>query len=113
MKIEEDVLLERHSARPVHTANEIIRLAERFPNNIKLFASFKEDTMLAGSIIFESTNVAHAQYAADSNIGWDMGALDLVFDYLITEYYKDKKFFDFGSSTENHRSSSEWWFSST
>ena len=35
-------------------------------------------------------------------IGWDMGALDLVFDYLIADYYKDKKYFDFGSSTENH-----------
>jgi hypothetical protein len=101
MKIEEQVLLERHDTRPVHRVNEIIRLAKRYPNNIKLFASFKGDSMLAGSIIFESTNVAHAQYAADSNEGWDLGALDLVFDYLIAEYYKDKKFFDFGGSTEN------------
>jgi hypothetical protein len=102
MKIEEEVLLQRHNTRPAHTTNEIIRLAERFPENIKLFASFKDDSMLAGSIIFESANVAHAQYAADSDIGWDMGALDLVFDYLIEDYYKDKKYFDFGSSTENH-----------
>ncbi len=102
MQILEEVLRERHGARPVHRVNEIIRLAERFPDNIKLFASFKEDSMLAGSIIFESKNVAHAQYAADSNKGWDIGALDLVFDYLISEYYKDKKFFDFGGSTENN-----------
>jgi hypothetical protein len=101
MKIEEDVLLERHGVKPAHRVDEIIRLAEKFPNNIKLFASFKEDTMLAGSIVFESKNVAHAQYAADSNKGWDMGALDLVFDYLINEHYKNVKFFDFGSSTEN------------
>jgi hypothetical protein len=102
MKIEEDVLLERHGVKPVHKTSEIIQLAERFPDNIKLFASFKEDAMLAGTIIFESTNVAHAQYAADSNEGWDLGALDLVFDYLITEHFKNKKFFDFGCSTENH-----------
>jgi hypothetical protein len=101
MKILQQVLLERHDARPVHRVNEIMRLAERFPNNIKLFASFKDEAMLAGSIIFESKNVAHAQYAADSNEGWDLGALDLVFDYLIAEYYKDKEFFDFGGSTEN------------
>jgi len=101
MKIEEEVLFERHGVSPVHKVDEIINLAERFPNNIKLFGSFKEDSMLAGSIIFESNNVAHAQYAADSNEGWDIGALDLVFDYLITEYYKNKKFFDFGCSTEN------------
>jgi hypothetical protein len=101
MKIEGEVLLERQGVRPVHRANEIVRLAERFPDNIKLFASFREDSMLAGSIIFESKNVAHAQYAADSDEGWDLGALDLVFDYLITECYKNKKFFDFGCSTEN------------
>ncbi len=101
MKIEEEVLFERHGVSPVHRVNEIINLAERFPNNIKLFASFKEDLMLAGSIIFESNNVAHAQYAADSNEGWAVGALDLVFDFLITEYYINKKFFDFGCSTEN------------
>jgi hypothetical protein len=102
MKIEEDVLLQRHNTRPAHKANEIIRLAERFPNNIKLFASFEDDMMVAGTIMFESKNVAHAQYAADSDEGWDFGALDSVFDYLITEYYKNKKFFDFGSSTESH-----------
>jgi hypothetical protein len=101
MKIEEEVLIERHSTRPVHRVDEIIRLAKRYPNNIKLFASFKGDSMLAGTIIFESTNVAHAQYAADSNEGWDLGALDLVFDYLISEYYKNKDFFDFGGSTED------------
>jgi hypothetical protein len=101
MKIEEKVLLERHGIRPAHRVNEIVRLAKRFPNNIKLFASLKEDTMLAGTIIFESKNVAHAQYAADSNEGWDLGALDLVFDYLIAEFYKNKEYFDFGSSTEN------------
>jgi hypothetical protein len=101
MKILGEVLLERHGARPVHGVNEIIRLAERFPDNIKLFASFKEDSMLAGSVIFESKNVAHAQYAADSNEGWAIGALDLVFDYLIVECYKNKEFFDFGGSTEN------------
>ena len=101
MNILETILYERHAARPVHRINEIVNLAERFPENIKLFASFKDDLMLAGTIIFESKNVAHAQYAADSNEGWDLGALDLVFDYLIADYYQNKPFFDFGGSTEN------------
>jgi hypothetical protein len=101
MEILGEVLFERHAARPVHKVNEIIRLAAKFPDNIKLFASFKDGSMLAGTIIFESKNVAHAQYAADSNEGWDLGALDLVFDYLIADYYRNKEFFDFGGSTEN------------
>jgi len=100
MKIVEKVLMEYHGAKPVHTAEEIRLLAERFPDNIKLFSSFKNEVMLAGVIIYESTNVAHSQYGANSNEGRLVGAEDVIFDYLIKDYYKDKKYFDFGTSTE-------------
>jgi hypothetical protein len=100
MKIEEEVLVERHGVKPVHSAEEIKLLAERFPDNIKLFGSFKDDTMLAGVIMYESQNVAHMQYGANSKEGWNIGAQDLIEDYLINQLYKGKKYFDFGISTE-------------
>ena len=101
MKIAEETLSDRHGVKPVHTVEEIKLLAGRFPNNIKLFASFKDDdVMLAGVIMYESKNVAHVQYAANSKEGWNIGAQDIIEDYLINEYYKDKKYFDFGISTE-------------
>lgn len=100
MRIVEDVLMERHGMKPVHTYEEMEMLAGRFPDNIKLFASYKDDTMLAGVIIYESRNVAHAQYIANSNEGRKLGALDIIFDYLINNYYKEKRYFDFGISTE-------------
>ena len=100
MKIEEETLAERHGVKPVHSVEEIKLLANRFPDNIKLFASFKDDLMLAGVIMYESRNVAHMQYAANSKEGWNLGAQDAVEDYLINEYYKDKRYFDFGISTE-------------
>jgi hypothetical protein len=102
MKIEEETLIERHAVKPVHTAEEMKLLAERFPTNIKLFGSFKDDLMLAGIIMYESKNVAHMQYAANSKEGWKLGAQDIIEDYLINEYYKNKRYFDFGISTENH-----------
>ncbi|NLF88313.1 GNAT family N-acetyltransferase [Candidatus Bathyarchaeota archaeon] len=102
MKIEEEALLERHGVKPVHTADEITLLAKRFPSNIKLFASFKDDLMLAGVVIYESRNVAHMQYAANSKVGWNIGAQDIIEDYLINQRYCDKKYFDFGISTEQH-----------
>jgi hypothetical protein len=102
MRIEEEVLVERHGVRPVHSAEEIKLLADRFPANIKLFGSFKEDTMLAGIVMYESKNVAHMQYAANSKEGWNIGAQDIIEDYLIKEHYKDKRYFDFGISTEKH-----------
>jgi hypothetical protein len=101
MEIEAETLERRHGVKPVHSADEIKLLAERFPNNIKLFASFKNGVMLAGNIIYESKNVAHVQYAANSEEGWKIGAQDIIEDYLIKEYYKDKRYYDFGISTEN------------
>jgi lipid II:glycine glycyltransferase (peptidoglycan interpeptide bridge formation enzyme) len=100
MKIAQETLSERHCVKPVHTVEEIKLLAGRFPNNIKLFASYKDDVMLAGLIMYESKNVAHVQYAANSKEGWNIGAQDIIENYLINEYYKDKKYFDFGISTE-------------
>jgi hypothetical protein len=100
MKIEEEALVERHDVKPVHTAEEMKLLAGRFPGNIKLFASFKNDVMFAGVIMYESKYVAHMQYAANSKEGWSIGAQDIIDDYLINQYYKDKRYFDFGISTE-------------
>lgn len=104
MSIVEEVLRGRHNTKPVHTAEEMELLASRFPDNIKLFAAYKGSKMLAGTIIYESNkNVAHAQYIANSKEGMKLGALDVVFDYLIDEYYPktEKIYFDFGISTEN------------
>jgi hypothetical protein len=101
MAIEQQVLSEKHNLRPVHTAEEIQLLAGRFPNNIKLFSAYCDGEMLAGVVMYESDNVAHAQYMAANNDGKLKGALDLVLDYLISEYYRDKKYFDFGISTED------------
>jgi predicted nucleic acid-binding protein len=99
MDLAEYVLMEKHGVRPVHTIEELAPLMSRFPDNIKLFVSCKQDVMLAGIVMYESANVAHGQYAANSAIGRSIGAQDIIEDYLINEYYKDKKYFDFGIST--------------
>ena len=96
-----EVLKSQHDTKPVHIAEEIKILAKKFPENIKLYASFLENKMLAGVVIFETPIVAHAQYIANSEDGKIIGALDFVFDKLINDIYKEKKYFDFGISTEN------------
>ena len=101
MPIEEQVLREKHDLKPVHTAAELELLAGRFPENIKLFAAYRKDEMLAGVIIYESGNVAHAQYIAANDEGKQTGALDLILYFLINDYYAAKKYFDFGISTED------------
>ena len=91
--------MEKHGVRPVHTVEELAPLMYRFSDNIKLFVSTLHNEMVAGIIIYESQNVAHGQYAANSEVGRGIGAQDIIEDCLINRYYKDKKYFDFGIST--------------
>jgi hypothetical protein len=96
----EDVLRFRHNASPVHTIDEIERLATLFPENIKLYIIKIDEEIIAGTIIFENANIVHTQYMANSDYGKKIGALDLLIDYLIKDVYKNKIYFDFGISTE-------------
>lgn len=100
MRLEAELLAAKYNTVPVHTAAEIELLAIRFPENIKLFAAFLNDEMLAGVIIYESETVAHAQYIASTDEGKHLFALDAVLQFLIADVYAGKKFFDFGISTE-------------
>ena len=99
MTIQEHVLQSRFGVKPVHTCEEMESLAKRFCNNIKLFAAMRNERMIGGTIIYENKTIAHAQYVSATDEGKQIGALDLVFDYLLNHYYVDKRFFDFGIST--------------
>ena len=96
-----EVLQTKHGRNPVHTLEEMLLLQSRFPEQIRLFLSLSsEGTPLAGTVVFETERVAHAQYIAASSEGKATGALDGLFDWLISERYADKSYFDFGISTE-------------
>ena len=94
------VLIKHHGAHPVHTADELCMLAERFPSNIKLYTAEKDGRIEAGTVIFLQAGVVHTQYLANSDTGRKTGALDCLLDWLITDVYKDKTWFDFGISCE-------------
>lgn len=101
MAIEEENLMQKHGIKPVHTAAELQLLSDKFPDNIKLFSSYIDHVMVGGVVIYESRQVAHAQYIAATEAGRAMGAIDIIISYLINEYYAEKKYFDFGISTED------------
>ncbi len=102
-QILEKGLLARHECSPTHALNEIKLLAENFPDNIKLFVAYNENKkMLSGVIIYLNHSVVHTQYMISSEEGKKVGALDFIIHYLINEKYIDKKWFDFGISTENN-----------
>ncbi len=92
------VLDERHVASPVHTLSEIRQLQELFPRNIRLFAAHAGSMMIAGVVVYDTGFVARAQYIAANEEGRIRNALDLLFDYLLGGVFKDRRFFDLGSS---------------
>lgn len=98
----ERVLKSHHDAKPAHTLTEINYLHSHFPNNIRLFLAMYKNQIVAGSVIYQTSLVAHTQYLANSERGRELGALDLILDTLIRSVYKDQNFFDFGISTENN-----------
>jgi hypothetical protein len=93
-------LTKNHGVKPVHSLSEIVSLHAFFPNEIKLFLCFEEAMPLAGSVLFISHNVVHVQYISANDRGKQIGALDLLFDYLINGLFDEEYIFDFGHSNE-------------
>lgn len=93
-----------HNQKPVHTVEEITRLASAMNGRIRLFIAHAADgTPLAGTVLFLMRGLIHSQYISASDEGKRLHALDLLFKRLIddgilsTEEYP---LFDFGISTE-------------
>ena len=91
----------QHSSKPTHTLEEISLLASHFPNNISLYNVYQGNTLVGGTIIFETKHVANVQYISGNNNKQALGTLDFLFQYMIKEKFCYKKYFSFGISNEN------------
>lgn len=94
-------LQRKHQTKPIHNLEEIINLKQLFPKNIRQFNVYQDKKLVAGTTIFESENVAHAQYISGNENKSENGSLDFLYHELITKIFKHKKYFDFGTSNEN------------
>ena len=94
-------LAKKHQAKPVHSLQEILKLKALFPKNIRQFNVYQNEIIVAGTTLFESKNVVHCQYISGDEDKNDLGGLDLLFQQLIADFFKNKRFFDFGISNEN------------
>jgi hypothetical protein len=95
-----EVLGERHDAKPAHSSAEIQLLANRFPQEIQLYTAEKADQVVAGTVMFCSPQVAHAQYIASGPAGREAGALDGLYARLFEIYGGQVSYFDFGISND-------------
>lgn len=92
----------KHRVNPVHSLDEITQLHYNFPDNIKQYNVYHNDTLVAGTTMFLTKNVAHCQYISGNKDKNTLGSLDFLFEKLINNILIDKLYFDFGSSNENN-----------
>lgn len=90
----------RFGVNPVHNLEEITDLSKNNLDSIVQYNAYYQDKIMAGTTLFETPNVIHAQYISASEEGRKNGSLDLLFDYLINKYSSSKKYFDFGIVNE-------------
>ena len=100
--LENQVLQKYHNTKAVHTGEELTKLKNNFPDNIKLYVAKFNNEIIAGSVIFVYDNLVHTQYMAANELARENGALDLVIQELISKYKDTKTYFDFGISSENN-----------
>ncbi len=93
-------LQSKYQKKPVHSLDEIKKLKSFFPKNIKQFNVYYDEKIVAGTTIFETNNVAHAQYIFGNETKKELGSLDFLFQELIKNTFKNKLYFDFGTSNE-------------
>ncbi|WP_323690106.1 GNAT family N-acetyltransferase [Rhizobium sp. AN95] len=95
-------LARKHEAVPVHSLEEISLLSRRFSTEIELYGAFANDILVAGVLLFKTARVWHAQYIASSEHGYELAALDAVFDEIIRDAQNaGVRYFDFGTCNEN------------
>lgn len=91
-------MLLKYKTNPTHSLSEITLLHNYFPKNIRQFNVYDNDKIVAGTTIFESETVAHAQYIFGDESKSINGSLDFLYNHLILNVFKNKKYLDFGSS---------------
>ncbi len=93
----------RHNVNPTHTLDELLLLKNIFPDRIKLFAAYYEETMVAGVVMFIcNPRVVLAFYISHDEAYQMYRGVNLLFhdicDWGIREGYG---FLDFGIFTVN------------
>lgn len=89
----------------VHQYEELVDLKfNRFPDNIEFYGVYKEEIMIAGSMIFLfEGSIMHTQYLASDEKYLSYYPMDFLIYHLIrTALEKQMRLFTFGICTEDH-----------
>ena len=92
-------LKDKYSVSPTHSLEEIMLLKSMFPDAIDCVVAEHNGEAVAGVVYFETANTTHCQYIGSNGRGRNLGAVDLVLEFLIEESERrGNSWFDFASA---------------
>lgn len=93
-------LAEKFETEPLHDTAALLRLQSLFPDRVACVVGLLGGSVVAGSVLYRTGRVDHAQYLAADDRGYRTSALDAVlFDCLDDSERSGVRYFSFGNST--------------
>ncbi len=96
--------LNKLNLKPVHTLEDLYDLKfNRFDDRIEFYGVYKDDIMIAGSMLFYfNDKIVHTQYLSSNEAYLKMFPMDfLIYNLIDTAVKKDMEIFTFGICTED------------
>jgi hypothetical protein len=100
MALCETYLWRRRGTRPVHSGEELARLAARFFDNILLYVVERGSDIEGGVVIYRNATCARAQYVAQSEFGQEARVVPAIYDHIFNNVLPRGMMFDFGHSAD-------------
>ncbi len=97
-QILEQNLQERHHTQPVHRVDEIIKLAESFPDQIRLITAKIDGKTVAGAVLYDYRHVLHFQYLAALPEKKYRHAVDFLTAKIIRDNYEKYAYINLGTA---------------
>lgn len=93
----------RHGVRPTHDLKELYDLRDRYPERIRLYGAYLQDTMIAGIVIFDANErVALAFYISHDEKYQEYRAVNVLFKEVIADSIaREFQYLDYGIFTVN------------
>ena len=93
----------RHNVQPTHTLDELLKLKDLYPEQIRLFGAYHEDMLVAGVVNFSvNKDVVLAFYISHDEKYQNLRSVNLLFYEIITWCHKNQfRYLDFGIFTVN------------
>ena len=93
----------RHSVEPTHTLNELLALKKLYPEQIRLYGAYLEETMIAGIVMFDANElVTLAFYISHDEDYQEYRGVNVLFKDVIADSIKRGfHYLDYGIFTVN------------